>query len=52
MTCGSWIAANSQAKSRRHVKKDGFVYQSSSVIWYVNQDGEYVHVLDKYNLPL
>ena len=47
-----WImdAANSQAKSRKLVKKDGFVYHQQWNIWYENQDGERVHILDKYNL--
>jgi hypothetical protein len=40
----------SQGEARRHDKKDGFIYKSVSSNWWVNQDGEYVHVLDKYNL--
>ena len=47
-----WImdADRSQAKSRKLVKKDGFVYHQQWNVWYENQDGERVHILDKYNL--
>lgn len=47
-----WImdAENSQAKSRKLVKNDRFVYHQQWNIWYENQDGERVHILDKYNL--
>ena len=42
--------SRSQAKARRHDKRDGFIYQQQWNVWYANQDGEEVHILDKYNL--
>jgi hypothetical protein len=42
--------SRSKATARRHDKKDGFIYHQQWNFWYVNQDGEEVHILDKYNL--
>ena len=42
--------AKSKTNSRRHDKKDGFVYRQSWNLWLVNQDGERVHSLDTYAL--
>ena len=35
--------------ARRHDKKDGFVYAQQFNLRLFNQDGEKIHVLDKYN---
>lgn len=35
--------------ARRHDKKDGFIYAQKFNVQLVNQDGDKVHVLDKYN---
>lgn len=47
-----WIMdlQRSQGEARRHDKKDGFIYKSVSTRWWINQDGERIHILDKYNL--
>ncbi|MCL7958345.1 MAG: hypothetical protein M8860_01750 [marine benthic group bacterium] len=37
-------------EARRHDKKNGFIYKQIANYWLVNQDGEKVHILDKYNL--
>lgn len=44
------LSSRSQALSRKLVKKDGFVYHQQFNFWVVNQDGEQVHMTDKYNL--
>jgi len=36
--------------ARRHDKKDGFIYAQQSNKRLFNQDGEKIHLLDKYNL--
>ena len=43
-------ASKSQAKSRKLVKKDGFVYHQQWNVWCENQAGDSIHILDKYNL--
>jgi hypothetical protein len=47
-----WVreAHENPGESRRHDKKDGFVYKMLNNFWLVNQDGERLHVLDKLNL--
>jgi len=41
-------AANSRSVSRKLVKQDGAVYHQQFNWWVENQDGERVHILDKY----
>jgi hypothetical protein len=45
-----WTIQSHTGESRRHDKKDGFIYKQMYNMWLVNQDGERVHILDKYNL--